>query len=192
MKALSVRQPWMWTITEIPEDSGPKRTENRGWDGCGYRGPVLLHASKGCTRAEYQQALESIAEMRQDMRERGEIGSEETIVIPTLSEQPRGVLLGIARIVGASRHPEYRRGYHGYRIAGALGLELADVRKLPPVPYSGMLGFFGVNLRGCQHEDAYKAAWAELEEAEKTRKRTVSQGQETAPPAGRMPPGWKS
>lgn len=40
MKALSVRQPWTWLIC-----AGLKDVENRTW-GDGYRGPLLLHASK--------------------------------------------------------------------------------------------------------------------------------------------------
>lgn len=156
MKALSIRQPWLWAILE-----GEKHVENRDWAGCSYRGPILLHASKGCTRDEYEDAQESIIDMRADMRRRGEIGPD-LIAIPPLKEQPRGVLVGVARIIGATRHPEYPTGYHGYRIAGALGLELADVRKLPPIPFKGMLNFFSVFLTGLEHAEAYSAAWAEL------------------------------
>lgn len=156
MKALSIRQPWLWAILKAD-----KRVENRDWANCHYHGPILLHASKGCTRYEYESAQRSITTMRADMRARGEIGPD-LIEIPTLKEQPRGVLLGIARIVGAVRHPEYEDGFRGYRIAGALGLELADVRPLPPVPFTGALGFFNVFLAGLEHADVYAAAWAEL------------------------------
>lgn len=156
MKALSIRQPWAWAILH-----GAKRVENRDWASCNYRGPILLHASKGCTHDEYELAQMSIVEMRADMRARGELGPD-LIKVPTLKEQPRGVLLGIARIVGATRHPEYENGFEGYRIAGALGLELADVRELPPIPFKGALGFFSVFLAGLEHADVYAAAWAEL------------------------------
>lgn len=184
MRALSFRQPWAWSILEIPEDDGPKRDENRDWPNCRYRGPVLLHASKGCTRQEYADAVRSIMLMREDMRRHGELAGASRLVVPPLDEQPRGALLGIARIVGAERHPEYEIGYRGFKLAGALGLRLADVRKLPRVPYLGMLGFFNVDLRGSQHEAAYLAAWAELEEHRK-------QDENTAPArAGVMPAGW--
>lgn len=156
MRALSIRQPWIWAILE-----GGKRIENRDWASCSYRGPILLHASKGCTRDEYDDAQESIIDMRADLRRLGELGPE-LIPFPPLKDQPRGVLLGIARIVNAVRHPEYPSGYHGYRVAGALGLEISDVRQLPPVPFNGMLGFFNVFLAGLEHAETYKEAWDEL------------------------------
>jgi len=40
MKALSIRQPWIWAFLHAGKD-----VENRGWR-TAYRGPLLLHASK--------------------------------------------------------------------------------------------------------------------------------------------------
>ena len=45
-KCLSVRQPWAWLIVH-----GHKPLENRSW-ATSYRGPLLIHAAKGMTRAE--------------------------------------------------------------------------------------------------------------------------------------------
>lgn len=170
MKALSIRQPWLHAIFHLG-----KCIENRGWASCFYRGPVLLHASKGCTRNEYDSAVDSIDRMRADM------GAPQRTV-PPLAELPRGVILGIARIVRADRHPvagvvevrgidgvtrslEWGRGYVGYRIATeaydmpTIGLQLEDVQKLEPVPYKGALGFF--NVMGSELPAAYQAAWRE-------------------------------
>ena len=47
MKALSIRQPWAWLIV-----NGFKDIENRTWP-TKFRGRVLVHASKGMTRDEY-------------------------------------------------------------------------------------------------------------------------------------------
>jgi len=47
MKAISIRQPWAWLIV-----NGYKDIENRSWP-TKFRGRVLIHASKGMTRAEY-------------------------------------------------------------------------------------------------------------------------------------------
>lgn len=55
MKALSIRQPWAWAILHTG-----KSVENRDWY-TEYRGRVLLHASKGCTRAEYGDACAEVA-----------------------------------------------------------------------------------------------------------------------------------
>lgn len=47
MKALSVRQPYAWLIV-----NGIKDIENRTWR-TGYRGPVLIHASKNYPKREH-------------------------------------------------------------------------------------------------------------------------------------------
>lgn len=52
MKALSLTQPWAWIILHLG-----KRIENRSRNLGNYRGTLLLHASKGMTRADYQSAL---------------------------------------------------------------------------------------------------------------------------------------
>ena len=52
MKALSVRQPWAWAIIYAL-----KNIENRGWP-INYRGDVLIHAAKTCTKKEYQLSIE--------------------------------------------------------------------------------------------------------------------------------------
>ncbi len=48
MIALSIRQPWAWHILHSGKD-----IENRDWP-TRFRGRVLIHASKGMTRAEYE------------------------------------------------------------------------------------------------------------------------------------------
>lgn len=164
MRALSIRQPWLWAILH-----GGKTVENRDWAGCEYRGPILLHASKSCGKAEFSDAVESIQYMRRDLG----FGRVE---VPALDQLPRGSLCGIARIVNAVRHPAMFPGTggneedfaQGFRMAGALGLELADVRELPEVPYKGALGFFAVALDehgpgyGTPHKRVYEDAWREL------------------------------
>jgi hypothetical protein len=168
MRALSIRQPWAWAI----QHAG-KAVENREWATCHYRGPVLLHVSRGCTRDEYDSAVSSIELMRKD------VGCK-AVQVPPLRDLPRGCLVGIARLVNVHEHPthgvvavegvdgivrelDWERGYVGYRIAGALGLQLADVRLLPAVPFKGALGFFFAYLQGLPHADVYEAAWREME-----------------------------
>ena len=46
--ALSVKAPWAWAVFELP-DAWWKCCENRSWS-TEYRGPVLIHVSKSCTR----------------------------------------------------------------------------------------------------------------------------------------------
>lgn len=150
LRALSIRQPWAWAILHAG-----KGIENRDWTGCSYRGPLLLHAGKSCTRAEYASACAAIQLMRADMG----LGA---IDVPPLDELARGCFVGIARVARADRHPEdgvvdalgrdgvvrgldWSRGYVGFRIAGALGLMLTDVRELGRVPANGALGLFSVD-----------------------------------------------
>ena len=48
--ALSIRQPWAWLIV-----NGYKDIENRNWK-TNFRGKILVHAAKGMTKAEYEDA----------------------------------------------------------------------------------------------------------------------------------------
>jgi hypothetical protein len=133
-RALSIRQPWAWAIV-----CGGKTVENRDWDGCAYRGPILIHASKGGTKRDFAAAVQSIAAMR------AELGLP-PLRVPERHELPHGCLVGAARIVGAERHPANFDGRpsKGFAIAGALGLQLADIEELDPLPCKGALGLFEV------------------------------------------------
>lgn len=51
---LSIRQPWAWAILHAGKD-----IENRDW-ATRFRGPFLVHAGKGCTRDEYEDAVDFI------------------------------------------------------------------------------------------------------------------------------------
>ena len=51
MKALSIRQPWATLILH-----GQKDIENRSW-ATRQRGQVLIHASKGMTRDEWEESI---------------------------------------------------------------------------------------------------------------------------------------
>jgi hypothetical protein len=58
MKALSIRQPWAWLILNAGKD-----IENRDWL-TRFRGPFLIHASKGMTRAEDTEKDREIARLQ--------------------------------------------------------------------------------------------------------------------------------
>lgn len=130
MKALSIRQPWVWAILHAG-----KRIENRSWWAT-FRGRFLIHASKGCTRAEYDEAAEWI-----DMATMGTQLSG--IEIPPLSELPRGMIVGAATVVdclGAESDATDDPWF-----CGPCGLVLDNVVPLTePIPCKGELGFFNV------------------------------------------------
>ena len=151
MKALSIRQPWAWAILHAG-----KRIENRDWRACHYRGPFLIHASKGCTELEYasaaiwmhEQHLATPIDWRLDRQH------PDTPKIQALSTLSRGGIVGICTLVDvilpggvyASRcypqDPAHRTESPWY--TGSLGLVLDNVRPLPFVPFKGNLGLFDV------------------------------------------------
>jgi hypothetical protein len=53
MKAISVRQPWAWLLFH------GKPVENRDWY-TAYRGPLAIHAAKGMTCGEYEDARDFV------------------------------------------------------------------------------------------------------------------------------------
>ena len=131
MIALSVRQPWAWFILHAG-----KRHENRCWPKR-YRalqmgrleragGVVMLHASSGCGKGEYERACAFAAACG-------------IMEFPAYDKMRRGGLVGIMRIavfVESSDSPWYM----GH---GALVIE-DDPRSIEFIPLKGELGFFDV------------------------------------------------
>ena len=143
MKALSIRQPWAWAIL-----CAGKRIENRSWQGCGYRGPILLHASKRCTRVEFDDASYAIGDATHGALTRRHAD------FVRYEDLQRGGIVGRARITGVLRTSadfavyaanapdgEAQRAWW----AGGFALVLADVEPLPFVPWKGELGLFEVD-----------------------------------------------
>lgn len=118
MKALSIRQPWAWLIV-----NGYKGIENRSWS-TRVRGPILIHASKGMTRDEYDEArylTESLG-----------------FQLPAFNDLERGGVVGqaiIADCVSESLSPWF---------FGEYGFVLTDAKPLPFRPFKGQLSFFDV------------------------------------------------
>jgi hypothetical protein len=118
--ALSIRQPWAWLILYAGKD-----IENRDWR-TAQRGPFLIHASKGMTRDEYRNGVDTLAEIRPDLQ------------LPPFEDLPRGGIVGsavLADCVSESDSPWFF-GFYGY--------VLRDATPLPFRPYKGALGFFPV------------------------------------------------
>lgn len=127
MKAISIRQPWAWAIV----DAG-KRVENRPrrWN---YRGPILIHASKGVTRNEYQRAAIYI----QGVHARFMLGGPR-IEVPPLEALDRGGIVGIAELVDCVDNCDDNW------FVGPWGLVLRNVRPVAFKPCPGALGLFDV------------------------------------------------
>jgi hypothetical protein len=85
---LSIRQPWAWAILHAGKDF-----ENRNWS-TSFRGQFLIHASKACTRDEYDDACSFM------VRKCG-VALEE---VPSLKELDRGGIIGVAKITDCVSH----------------------------------------------------------------------------------------
>lgn len=129
MKALSIRQPWAWLIV-----NGHKDIENRTWS-TNYRGPVLIHASKGMTWDEYAGAIVSA---RYATR-----GEDFARAMPNFKDIERGGIVGVANLVDCVRSINRSSPWHMH---DQFGFKLVDARPLPFTPCKGALGFFETGL----------------------------------------------
>lgn len=120
MLALSIRQPWALLILKAGKD-----IENRCWP-TKVRGRILIHAAKGCTRYELEDALDFAEEA---------CGTRYSVDLKTIE---RGGIIGSVEIVDCvskSDSPWFMGDY---------GFVLRNPQPLPFVPLKGQLGFFDV------------------------------------------------
>lgn len=126
MKALSVIQPWAWLIIH-----GGKTIENRGWD-TRTRGRVLIHASKGMTLDQYDEAASFAFEVGgQALFDR----------IPAPRDLQRGGIIGAVTLTGVL--PPVGKPANPWHMPGCHGFMLGDPEPLPFRPCKGALGFWG-------------------------------------------------
>jgi hypothetical protein len=121
MKALSIRQPWAWAILHAGKD-----VENRNWP-TRFRGTIAVHAAKGMTRDEYENARDFMI---------GDVGLND---MPLFGQCWRGVIVGLVDIVDCvtrSDSPWFE---------GKYGFVLANPRPLKtPISCKGALNFWDV------------------------------------------------
>ncbi len=119
--ALSIRQPWAWAIVHAGKD-----IENRCWKVINrdrnFRGAFWVHASKGMTREEYEDAAGFMASLG--------------VTCPPPADLMRGGVIGTARVIG------FVPAHDSKWFMGPEGLVLADAEPCKFVPCGGKLGFF--------------------------------------------------
>ena len=130
IKALSLKQPFAWLIAH-----GYLLVDDRSW-GTTYRGPILIHASKGLYEAYYDY-----------------IRLHTDIPLPDRSELDYGGVVGMAELVlcskpgalpaGISRE---QRAHFGGIHAEYYGFLFARARPLPLMPCPGKLGIFDIDV----------------------------------------------
>lgn len=130
MLCLSIRQPWAWLILHAG-----KNIENRDWP-TKVRGPILVHAGKGMTRDEYDDAHDTYLDV---LFERFGGGLPPGLPeLPDFEELPRGGIVGQVEIVDCVDASGSSWFF------GRYGFKLANPRPLSFIPYRGQLGFFQV------------------------------------------------
>lgn len=128
IKCLSIRQPYAtWLANpQVFLDAGipPKRIENRDW-ATRYRGPLLIHASKGFEADAFP------------------VWQQHWPTLPRCASINRrdytaGAIIGIADLVDCV-------GYSNDDwFVGDYGFVLENARPIGPIPYRGKLGLFEV------------------------------------------------
>jgi hypothetical protein len=130
IKALSFKQPFAWLIA-----NGYLLVDDRTW-GTQYRGPMLIHASKGLYEQYYQH-----------------IKFNTDVPIPDVDKLEYGGVVGIAKLVlcckpgelptGVSRDQRAHFGGVHYDYFGFL---FEQARPLPLLPCAGKLGIFELDI----------------------------------------------
>lgn len=119
---LSIRQPWAWLILH-----GGKDVENRRWK-TNFRGPVLIHAAKGMTRREYE-----------DARDFSRLANRR-VVLPDFGVLERGGIVGCVQIVDCVQDHESPSTWS----EGPFCFVLRNPKPLPFTLCRGALGFFNL------------------------------------------------
>jgi hypothetical protein len=130
LKALSLKQPFAWLIA-----NGYLLVDDRSW-GTQYRGPILIHASKGLYEAYYQH-----------------IRSNTDVPIPDRDKLEYGGVVGIADLVLCSKPGQLpagisreQRAHFGGVHQEYYGFLFAQARPLPLMQCAGKLGIFEIDM----------------------------------------------
>jgi hypothetical protein len=134
VRILSLRQPWACLVVHFS-----KNIENRTWN-THFRGEFLIHAAKGMTHREFDEAYEFARSVL------GEARPTRQHLRPMLQF---GGIIGCARVVDVvAPNPLGVVGWyppgvnHRWHMREQFGFVLADVTPLPFRPCKGALGFF--------------------------------------------------
>jgi hypothetical protein len=128
MKALSIRQPWAWLIT-----NGHKDIENRSWN-THFRGVFLVHASMTIERDYFQIRKQCLDEFGID--------------IPDWQDLETGGIVGYSTVTDCVTESESPWFF------GPKGFVLENSKPLDFVPSKGRLNFYDFALEKCDGNHA--------------------------------------
>lgn len=126
LKALTLRQPWAWTVFNTTKD-----IENRNWP-AHVRGTIAIHAADDQPAGVYERSKKYI---RKVLQSRGHFG----VRIPAEDKLPMGAIIGLVDIVDCVADS------NSVWWDGPLGFKLTNPRRLPnPIACKGKRRFFTV------------------------------------------------
>lgn len=141
MKMLSVIQPWASLISKQF-----KPAENRSWP-TNIRGPIGIHASKKCSRNDWEDAVDTVALIYKLNFEDAEKRLIE--MVGPYEDLPRGVILGTADLVDCTSRPK-----SPWHFQGNYGFYLENAKEFKtPIPVRGQLGFWDFDLESERDND---------------------------------------
>lgn len=130
IKALSLKQPFAWLIA-----NGHLLVDDRTWE-TQYRGPILIHASKGLYK-EYYEYLKSTTDIPLPDKEELEYGGVVGIAKLVQCCKPRNLPVGISR---------EQRAHFGGIHQDYFGFLFEQASPLAFIPCRGKLGIFNVDM----------------------------------------------
>jgi hypothetical protein len=130
VKALSLKQPYAWLIA-----NGYLLVDDRTW-GTQYRGPMLIHASKGLYE-QYYDYIKANTDIPLPSKDKLEYGGVVGIANLVLCCQPGNIPAGISR---------QQRAHFGGLNQAYFGFLFEQARPLPLMPCPGKLGIFEIDI----------------------------------------------
>lgn len=142
MKALSIKQPWVYAITHLPPGIA-KRVENREWKptnpGMRFRGTFAIHASQNFDRVDIQ----SVRMILRDSMGISPAEAERLVPYGRASDEGAAWPYALGAVVATARLVEIVREHPSPWFFGPVGLVFDRVELLPkPIPAKGRLGFW--------------------------------------------------
>jgi hypothetical protein len=130
VKALSLKQPYAWLIA-----NGYLLVDDRTW-GTQYRGPILIHASKGLYE-QYYDYIKANTDIPLPSKDQLEYGGVVGVANLVLCCQPDKVPAGISR---------QQRAHFGGLNKAYFGFLFEQARPVPLMPCPGKLGIFEIDV----------------------------------------------
>lgn len=128
MKALSIKQPWAWLITQ-----GIKDVENRSWR-TGFRGDFLIHASKSFDFSGMDWICSNFPEIESDLKK----------LVTLINKDENCGLSG--GIIGKGEIIDCVNSYQSPWFTGPYGFIIVNTIKLPFMACKGKLKFFNIEI----------------------------------------------